>query len=126
VVLAVGSQCFVLSLETMRCVAAFDCPAMFYDFRIVDAEKILGFARGKTWLYDFSIRSWIGGVRTNSAVDASMDEVERLAAWEPHEGATSQWFDHGIGTIAASWHYERGQIRWQTVAWHMISARAKG
>jgi hypothetical protein len=103
VVLAVGSQCFVLALDTMQCIAAFDCPAMFYDFRIVDAEKILGFARGKTWLYDFSIRAWIGGVTANSAVDASMDEVERLAAWEPHEGATSQWVDHGIGTVAAAY-----------------------
>jgi hypothetical protein len=101
VVLAVGAECFVLEIATMKCMSTFSCLPVFYNFRIVRADLVLAFGRGRGWIYDQSAKAWVGGTLVKSPVDAPMAEVERLAAWEPYEGATSQWFNFEITLMNA-------------------------
>jgi protein HIRA/HIR1 len=109
VLLAVGARCFVLDLADMKLIFSFDCPDQFYDFTIASRDVIVGHGRGKGWIYDVSAGAWIGGVLTQSPVDASMEEVERFASWDPYEGAAAQWFDFGMSVMFAAYSGELEQ-----------------
>jgi protein HIRA/HIR1 len=101
-VLAVAGQCHIVDVATMRCVESFPCPPKFTDFKIAKAGVVMGFVRGHAWLWDSSARAWLGGAVVNTAADADIADVERLASWEQHEGAVAQWFDCGSAAIYAA------------------------
>ena len=111
VVLAVGKDCFVLDLKTMRCLFSCECPSDFSDFGIVSDSVIIGQSLGKVWMYDRSIQAWVGGVLTNSPLSASMADVEKYAEWNRHESAASQWFDFGISALFSAYAGEFDQLQ---------------
>ena len=111
VVLAVGTNCYVLDVKTMRCLFTCECPKDFSDFKIVSEGVILGQSRGKVWLYDRTTKAWVGGVISNSPVGASMEDVEKYAQWDRHESAASQWFDFGMSAMFSAYTGEHQQLQ---------------
>jgi hypothetical protein len=102
-VLAVGAECFIFELPTMRYLRSFPYLTMFYEFRFVKADMLFGFADGRSWMWDLAIEAWVGGSIANTPGDSSVADVERLSEWKPNESAEAYWFDTGM-TMLYSLH----------------------
>jgi protein HIRA/HIR1 len=91
--LAVSEECFVFELPTMKLLRSFRSLPIFSGFQIVTIHIVIRFARGKSWTWSLSGRTWIGGSVVGEPADVSMEELEELVEAESETVGASQWFE---------------------------------
>ncbi|KAH0788627.1 protein HIRA-like [Histomonas meleagridis] len=111
IVLAVGDKCYLLDLNTMKCVCQYICPEDFTDFGIIAKNVIIAHSKGKSWIYDHSANSWVGGGITNTKFNVSMEQIEAYAKWNQKEIVCSQWHDFDVDCMFAAYCGQTQQVQ---------------